>query len=55
MISLLLSLILKMCQKLQTEIVGNIIEIAAINAQTSSFLELIEYANKRILPDASIN
>ena len=36
-----------------TEIVGNIIEIAAINAQTSSFLELIEYANKRILPDAS--
>jgi uncharacterized protein YaaW (UPF0174 family) len=33
--------------------VGNIIEIAAINAQTSSFLELIEYANKRILPDAS--
>jgi hypothetical protein len=36
-----------------TEIVGNIIEIAAINAQTSSFLELREYANKRILPDAS--
>ncbi|VVM18533.1 hypothetical protein BSPWISOXPB_1436, partial [uncultured Gammaproteobacteria bacterium] len=36
-----------------TEIVGNIIEIAAINAQTSSFLELIEYANKRILSDAS--
>jgi hypothetical protein len=33
-----------------TEIVGSIIEIAAINAQTSSFLELIEYANKRILP-----
>ena len=36
-----------------TEIVGNIIEIAAINAQTSSFLELIEYANKRIRSDAS--
>ena len=38
-----------------TEIVGSIIEIAAINAQTSSFLELIEYANKRIPPvsDAS--
>ena len=38
-----------------TEIVDSIIEIAAINAQTSSFLKLIEYANKRILPvsDAS--
>ncbi|VVM23255.1 hypothetical protein BSPWISOXPB_1427 [uncultured Gammaproteobacteria bacterium] len=36
-----------------TEIVGNIIEIAAINAQTSSFLELTEYANKRIRSDAS--
>jgi hypothetical protein len=32
-----------------------ILDLAAINAQTSSFLKLIEYANKRILPvsDAS--
>jgi hypothetical protein len=41
--------------EVRTEIVSSIIEIAAINAQTSSFLKLIEYANKRILPvsDAS--
>ena len=42
---------IKDAPEITTEIVGSIIEIAAINAQVSSFSDFIEYVGKRSLPE----